>query len=319
MKNRIRILAGILCLVLVLSSCGFIDQLNGMINKDDTSSDSSSGSSSNSSTSAQSSQDKVYYELSRLINSPTATSEIDNKTVSFVAYIATETFEETFTGEDKVYTYQLAYISRNTEPFYLDVTDVDAPEQGTYVTVTGTVTGSVYWVEDNQQEEILDFHAKTVEPFEVPEVEPDYENLLTLVDGTTKGSIEFLGAHRSKNSFNDLVVVYLEYTNNSESSITEMNYLSSLLKIIDVWYGDQYIKCSRTVFDPADLDSGSLDAYSMSAYTPSGKTQRYYITFEVPEGYEEEEIIYFDLFNDEYVMTNSIGITINETLEELYN
>ena len=306
MKKSIRIIAGILCLAALLSSCSLLDNFKNIGSKPTVSAET------------------TYAELSRLINSPNATSSIDDKTVTFVAYIASEPFEKTFTGEDKIYTYVWAYISRNTDPFYLDVTDLEvAPKEDTYATITGTVTGSIYWTEDNVKEEILDFHAKTAVLHEIPDTEPSYEDKFDVTMGGYNGTFEFLGAHIAKNSFNDVLVVYFNFTNNEADSNVKISNVSNMLRYVDVWFGEQYIKCSRTTFAPDELDGGSLDAYSMTAYTPSGKTQRYYITFDLPEYFDidedGDEWIYFDLFNDEYLMTNSVSLYIFDTLDELYD
>jgi len=264
------------------------------------------------------SPEEVYSKLDSLVSNPDGSTDL-NGSVTFVAYIASEPFEETFTGEEKVYTYQVAYISRNDrKPIYLDITDIDTVlPADSYASITGTVTGNVYWTADNKQEKVLDFHATNMEAFSVPETEPSTVNKLDLADSPYSGTFEFVGAHYSKNSFNDVIVLYFNFTNTAPESNVKISGISILLDRMYISVGEQYITNASSAFKPEELDPGALDAHSSQAYTPSGKTQLYYMAIEVNDETPADAPIYIDVYSDEFALTNSIEIPVSTNLSEM--
>lgn len=262
----------------------------------------------------------MYSALTYAIDNPDNSSTTLNGKLTFSAWLASETFEQTFTGEDKVYTYQLGYISRYTDkPIYFDVTDLATtiPED-TYVTVTGEIVGTVYWTEDNSQVEVLDFHVEKMDAFTVAEPTVDTSNSLTVIDGTRNGTFSFVGAHYSKTSFDDVVVVYFNYTNNEPASSVEINSIGTLFDQIYVDIGGEtgYTRSIRSAFKPDEIDGAALDASSLSAFTPSGRTQLYYIVITLEDGERvESDVLYFDMYNDDFAFTNCIEVPVAENLE----
>ena len=294
MKRRIIVWAAVLCSLALLCGC----DANFLTPKKDPA--------------------EVYSKLSSLANNPEGNTDLDG-IVTFAAYIASDPSEEAFEEEEKIYTYQVVYISRNLgTPIYLDVTDIqDRLPNGTYAKITGTVTGSVYWTEENQQEKVLDFHASKMEPFEVSEEDPSTENRLEVKESGQSGVFEFVGAHHSQTSFHNVVVVYFNFTNTAGESNTKMNEVGTLLRRLEISLGEEYAENTSSVFKPKELDPKALDAHAFQAYTPPGKTQLYYITIEVDEASVDTDCIWVDAYDDEFAWTNSVELPVAASLEEM--
>ena len=256
----------------------------------------------------------VYEELASLASNPNGNSDLSGS-FTFVAEVASEPFEMELDGEN--YTYQEIYICRSyDDPILLDVGSVAAPaEAGTYSTITATWTGSIYWTEDNKRVEVLDLKGSKMEPFTVSDAEPDMTNNIHLEKHSYNGNIEFVGAHYSRNSFNDVVVVYFNFKNNAPDTNTKLSGVSTLLGMLDVYHGDMFASGSNS-FSPDELDPGALKAGDITSYTPSGKTQLYYTIYKAePEA--GEDIMYFALFDDEFALTNVVEIPIAASLAEM--
>ena len=264
--------------------------------------------------------EEIYSALSSLVSNPTGSTTLEG-TVTFVGYISSDPFEESFDDEDKVYKYQTVYIARNTDaPIYLDVTDIKEPLPAeSYAKITGKVVGNVYWTVDNKRKEVLDFHAEKVESFTKSEAEPDTTNKLDLKSSSNSGTFKFVGAHHSKDSFKDVIVLYFNFTNNAPDTNVKLNQANNLLGAVDIYWGD--VSTDRSSFDPDELDSRALKANDLQAYTYSGKTQLYYIVLK-PEDADEvshDDPLYIDLYNDEFAFTNSIEVPIAENLDAMNN
>ena len=259
-------------------------------------------------------QDEVYEKLSSLAANPAGKTDLTGS-ITFTVYIASEPTEQTF-GDDTIYLYQAVYISRSDDVIYLDVTGIDTklPEDS-YATVTGKVNGSISWTEDNKKVEVLDVKATKMEAFTPSEEDPNTENYLQLKSGTYAGNYEFVGAHFSKTSFDDVIVLYFNFTNTAPDSNVKFNGSGSLLSKNAMFYhGDTIIK--KSSFDPKDLNPAALEANDMHAYTYSGNTQLYYTTFYVDEAAAGTPL-YVDIYNDNFEWTHSIEVPIADSLAAL--
>ena len=264
------------------------------------------------------SQTEIYEELDNLIDDPEDSTDMTGS-ITFKAYIASEPFEETFDDDDTVYMYQNAYICRNVDkPMFIDVTDIENRlPKGSYATITGKVVGNIYWTEDNRQKEYLDLYVEKIEPYEVPEAQPSTENKIDVQNYSYSGSFEFLGAHYAKTSFNKYIVVYFNFTNKAGETNIKMDGMKLMLSRIDIEYNGEDLSAERNIFDVDQLRSDALDMYAMDAYTYSGKTQLYYMLIE-PEAYaSEDEPVWFDFFDDEFVHVNSVAVPVAKTLADL--
>jgi len=308
--KRIITLVCLLCIVVSLVGCGgknitqLIEDVTGAVTDVVKMSDSD-----------------MYSELSYIIDHPDGNTKLSG-TITFSAWLSSETFEQTFTGEDKVYLYQLGYISRYTDkPIYFDVTDLATtlPEDA-YATVTGEIVGTVYWTEDNKQVEVLDFHVDKMVEFTLPESNPDTTNKLNVIDGTRNGTFSFVGAHYSKTSFDDVVVVYFNYTNNEPASTVEINSIGTLFDQIYVDIGGEtgYTRSIRSAFKPDEVDGAALEGTSLNAFTPSGRTQLYYIVITLDDGERvESDVLYFDMYDDDFAFSNCIEVPVSASLAEM--
>lgn len=279
----------ILLLCLLLSGCGQVGDLLG-------------------NASGGGSEEKVYSELDRLLASPDSSSTLTSK-FTFVAMLLDEAEPIEFPDEGESGVYHMACISRNIEDvFYLEVGDVDGTfHSGDIVKVTGELNGFIYWTEDNSQVEILDIKASKVEAYTPEELEVDSSPTVT-VDGN---EIEFLGAHRASTTFNDLVVVYFNFTNNGTTDVSP-----DFSKFYIEYAGEQ---TGATIFAPSETDPQALDAGGAGGMnkTYAGKTQLYYKLCTI-DTESSDDIIYFSMFDDEFRMTYDIGLTVYDSLDDLY-
>jgi len=260
---------------------------------------------------------ELYERLDSLASSPDSKLELSG-TFSFVGYLADEA--EVLTVEDEECMYQTAYIYRNeNNPIYLDVSALKEGEHlpaGSIATITAQRDGWVYGTVDNKQVEYLNLKVTKMEAFTPSEAEPSTENKLSLRKGSTTGNIVFVGAHRSQTSFDDVIVIYFNFTNNGEDSNTRFNNVDDLIALTDVYIGDTLATKINMIHDPKEVDGGALDYSDMQAYTPAGKTQLYYMMVkDIPDAGDAP--LYVDVTNDHFEWTNSIGMPIAANLAEL--
>ena len=262
------------------------------------------------------SAEDIYSELDSLINDPDGSTDLTG-TISFVACIVTEPFEEKVDGETR--TYQQVGISRNkNDVMFVDVSDIDTkPSAESYATITGTLDGHLFWTNDNKQEKVLNFHASKMESFTPSEEEPSTENKLSLEVSGYSGEVEFVGAHYSKNNFGDVIVVYMNFTNTKPEGNVKLNGLSNLFYRVSMFHGDEYVEKGSSTLSPDELDPSALDATSMQAYTPTGKTQLYYMIVKVGEEDNHESVFCAEVYDDEFACKNSVAIPIANSLAEM--
>lgn len=277
----------ILLLCLLLCGCGQIGDILG-------------------NASGAGSEEDVYSELDRLLASPDSSSTLTSQ-FTFVAMLLDEAEPMEFPDEGESGVYHMACISRNIDDvFYLEVGDIDGTfHSGDIVKVTGELNGFIYWTEDNSQIEVLDIKASKVEAYTPEELEVDSSPTVS-VDG---GKIEFLGSHRAKDSFGDVVVVYFNYVNNSDQDMAP-NFDNFYVE-----YAGQEI--STSTFPISEVDSSALNATMGFEKTYAGKTQMYYRVYSVEAIENPDEPVYFSMFDDEFRMTYDIGLTVHDSLDDL--
>lgn len=300
MKRRIFILA--LALMLVLSGCS---SLTGGSKDDSGSEVSAQGNNLNKSIT----DEKLYSELDSLIGYPDKSSTSLPDRFTFIAMILGEPSTIEFDdGEEGLYCY--ACISRNDldEYFLMEVSDIaETYEYGDIVKVDGEYIGSIYWVEDNDQVDVLEIKAHSMEAYTPEELETSTD--WAYMTGGNK--IEFVNAHYTEDTFGDVVVVYFEFTNNGSTDTAPS-------------LGDFYIEyngaeVSRTIFSLDEVYESALEyeGYGLTTDTYAGKTSLYYAAFSVDEKGEGEQGIYFDVYDDEFRLTHSVGLYVYENLEAM--
>jgi hypothetical protein len=256
--------------------------------------------------------EELYRRIDYLISSPDSqdgSSGIDGE-FTFSAYLAGEPFEQTFTDDDNTYIYQEAYISRSDDYFFVNVTAIAEAERvfDTYVRVTGTLDGTVYWTEDGSREDVLDINASKLEPFTVSEAEPDYGPTITVSTGSGAGEYTFTGAHYSEAPIEPVIVLYFEYKNTGTAEESPEPGLFAY------YHGEESV--SKRSFEPYEFYGGALEAYIIPDGTFAGKTQLYYIPISVsPEAYDNT--LWVSVWDDDFALIYDIGIDIAENLDAL--
>jgi len=303
--RRIRLLP-ILLAVIAIAAYG----IWSLTNKSD-SPTKSGGRSSGSSNSAA--VEDMYAELDSLISRPDQDeTDLTGKFV-FTTYVSGEAFEEEFDDDPGVtHVLQEAYIARSDKGYLLDVMKLSKPlEPEQYYRVTGTVEGSIYWTEDNEKVSMLHIIATDAEPFEPAEGKANesavYKN----------GDVEytFLGAHHTTVMNNrKAIVVYFDFKNNGSTDTAPKMY------DLEFYQGDGVDRLSTSVMDPEKLDPQALNASKagITDKTYAGKTSRYCaVYFADSEVTENEDVLWFLNYNDDFELMDDIGIPISKDLAAL--
>ena len=286
----------ILVMIFLLSGCGeikeaidgFTNELSGVV---------------------EMTEDEIYGELKRLMANP---DRMDNTDLvgqfSFVAVITSD-IEELEFEDDEPGMYCSAEISREYDDYFLlELTNIEGTfSAGDIVKITGEVDGTIYWTENNDLVKVLAIKASAVEDYEPPEVE--LANAAAVeIDGNT---IEFLGAHKSTDSFGEVIIVYINFTNNSDEAARP--------KMSSFFIEYNGYEAETSVFSVSEVD-GSAVSITGAGITPEtypGKTLTYFMVFTGDETAAADEPIFFTIFDDEFRMTYDYGIYIAESLAEL--
>lgn len=258
------------------------------------------------------SQEQIYGALASAILSP---DHIDlnkwGKEISFTAMLYGDVFEQEFEEEENgVYLYQQAFIAREDESFFVDVTDIkETFESGAIVTLTGKVQGSIYWTEDNAKVEVMDFKATAIKEFPEEERKPETASKMTYTANNGAGDYEFVGAHKATNAQGDVIVVYFNYTNTgAESEAPTTGQFT-------VYQGDYLL--DKSALEPSDVDSSALPSIYVPTETYAGKTGLYYCVFKASKEADAGDTIYFCMYDDDFYLTHDIPVQISNSLEEM--
>ena len=292
-----RVLFLVLSLFFLLVGCSAVEDLTSNI----TGSDGDSSGNASAST--------VYEDLNtHIINpsSPYLPASLDGN-FTFYAMILSDSHEMTF-DDDTGGIYHEAAISRNAKDyFFLNVTDVEGEfAPGDIVEVTGELNGLVYWTEDNSQVDILDIKASKIAPYTPEEIEPNTTGIFTLEDGN---EVEFIGAHRSTDNFDDVIVVYFSFTNHGSKDAAP-NFSSFYVE-----YNTEEV--STTIFPPEEVDSRALESGNFGDSTYAGKTQLYYKVYTIPSTASADEPIYFLRYDDSFRMTDAAALYVFPSLTDM--
>ena len=171
--------------------------------------------------------ENLYFELSSLIDNPTAErSENLREVISFNVYINGEMFEQTFSeeGDDNVYKYQSAVIARNChKSFYLEDSGLkETLKTGEYYKITGRIGGSVRYTEDNKVHYILEIFAEDTEILKEYNAECEEGRIFEVRSGSSSGKFCFTGAHCTKDSEGDLIILYYTFENTGSEDAAPM-------------------------------------------------------------------------------------------------
>lgn len=231
------------------------------------------------------SNEEKYDALNSLVNSPnvafeTYANKLPSK-FSFSVYTLGAKEEWDLEGETQVIV--PAMISRNTEKYLLisvdNLADYDYPE-GSYLTITGSLAGSIYWTEENKQVDVLHVEASKVEVLEPSEGEPIEDLSFDVETVYSHTNFTFLSAEPTVAMNRPAAYLYFDFENKGESEISPAS------AGLTYYQGDTILE--RTIMpgntSPAE-DALNTDGFNKTAPT---KTSKYYWTLEAK--YSDEEM-----------------------------
>ena len=289
-----KVLALVLVFVLLLSGCSVFDNIKDIAGGTD----------------KKLSDEEMYSKLNSLIGYTNGLKNSDlTGEFTFVAMIFDEGEELYFEDDDYTGFYYSAGISRNWDDYFmLDTKGLDTNfKDGDIVKITGSTNGTVYWTEDNERVEVLDIKAKAVVPYTPAEIETSHDAKVTLKDGNI---IEFVGAHTTKDSFNEVVAVYFNFTNKGSKEAAPS------LRDFYIEYAEEEASSSSFSLDELDASALRISAGSPDK-TYAGKTQLYCIAYTGDKEAARDEPIYFMLYDDEFRCTHEIALPISASLAEM--
>jgi hypothetical protein len=263
---------------------------------------------------------EMYDELKMLIGNPERDTKLSGE-FTFTADIVDEAFDMDF-GADGSGKYVEAYISRTNDFFLIEVSGIsNLPEPG-LAKVTGTVNGLIFWTNDGKQIKVLDIKSSKIIPFAAPAPEVNESPIVTISDSTRlngNGKYEFLGAHLASTGFNNVVVIYFNYTNTNDSDS------APLTGNFYVYHGDDFY----AEFDSSTPREVLSNALAANTFTPgqktyAGRTQLYYMTVRAAYDAEARDVVtgqpvWIYLQNDDFQTTDCIGVSVFDTFEEFNN
>lgn len=242
--SKIKVILSALILTMLLAGCSSLDEIT------------------------VSEADK-YESLSTLITNPVNPMDSDVQNLSgdftFSAYTLSES--ETWDLDDESKNIVVAMISRNVDGYLLisvdNIEDFEF-EEGTYLSVTASLAGSIYWTVDNKQVEVLH-----VEDASFSVTRASRSGVLTFKEAQSTNVVRKPGMN-----------LYFDFKNTSEQSISP--FFSGLM----VYQGDTLL--SPTVLNgDAELKPDALN-YSVGNEAHAGKTNFYYAIFQAK--YDDEEM-----------------------------
>jgi hypothetical protein len=228
--------------------------------------------------SSDSTEEKLYSQLSSMVSRATKGESMKNtlpSTIEFRARILDKAVHmKTEEGEGVVYL--PARISRNKNSFFLNFTSIPGkhPKPGDVVSVSGKLANTgVSWIEKNELRHALLIHVEGVEVVE-PKVETQKVSKIELTKPGTQGMLEFKGAHLTRDSFRQAIVVYFNFTSTAKGT----QYVNWMHKA-DISLDDNsnyYLDYSRTGLKVIDSQ-----ALSTRQAIKEGQTIYYYVAFSV--------------------------------------
>lgn len=258
--------------------------------------------------------DKLYADLSYLISSPDGLEDSYNdylgKKITFTAMVLSEPEEWDFDEEDGgAQTYMWAAISRNANDEFLinvgDIPEASRPANGDIISLTGNIDGTIYTIYDNEKSDFIDFIASDITPKE-PADEPDTTNKIPVSSWNAKGDVSFVSAELTQDTFDDVVLLYFEFTNTGDADAAPP------IEKITFYQGDNRLSTSIHSVD-AELNPSALNGTMMPEETIVGKTFLYYTVLKSGDstmsitGDPLEAYIWDDDFNCTNLVTISIG------------
>ncbi|MCL2654525.1 MAG: hypothetical protein FWD65_02335 [Coriobacteriia bacterium] len=246
----------------------------------------------------------LYQKLNTAISSPDRAKSSDLPgTFTFTAKALSDPANVTVDGKDCVYI--SARISRNiNDDFAIDLTDLAAasrPAKGDLVKVTGKLDGTVYWTEDSKRVSLLDIKASKIEKLPESTIKPSTKSTVTV------GSAQytFAGAHFGTDALGKVVIIYFDFTNKATADA------SPDLRKFFVFQGDGLLDSEGISVKGADPHALAANGPGIADKTYAGKTQRYYMAYEVSKDPgKDSKTAYVCLYDDDFNQTNEIALPL---------
>ena len=256
----------------------------------------------------------MYFELSRLIDNPTAErAEILSGEITFNVYVTGEMFEQTFSdeGDDNVYKYQPAMIARNyINSFYLEVSGLKEPlKMGEYYKIKGRAGGSVSYTADNKVYHILEIFAEDAEILKEYNIEFETDKIFEVRSGSSFGKFYFKGAHYGKDSEGDLIILYYTFENLGSAEAAPM------IERFEISQNKILLESVNSV--PDEADPSAYPSGGTAAVQPAGKTVYYYLLLRPDKNTAAGRQITVKFYDDGFYAVYEHTVDVEKNLNEM--
>ena len=216
--------------------------------------------------------DKLYTDINRFITSPDSSSSYQNlpKKFSFSTETLSNPFKMEVEKEDGNFeegNFVFAAISRNfNNHFLLELGDTsfDFPV-GSMISVDTKKISSIYWTENNEQEELAAFTITKAE--ELKDIKDTVESSEKYIEDS--GEITFKSIEKAKDPFGDTLVLYFDFKNNEDKEVAPN------MNSFQFYQGN--VRLEPSIFSiEGNSDTSSLQ-FTANQGTYPKKTQKYFL------------------------------------------
>lgn len=258
--------------------------------------------------------DALYSELARLAADPESVenSDLFDKEITFTVMVFSEPelfeFDEVDGGNQN---YIWAGLSRDMDnAILINVDNIqDIPDPYEVISLTGTITGYVYSVEDNETVSVVDVAAASwtaLTPSETPAGTQNIQ-IADTAYSDLKGTFTFKEAQLTADVFGaPTAIVYFEFANEGTED------WAPPVRRLDFYQGDELLNLTISDVDAA-IDGSALDAFSAPDDTLVGKTNLYFLTMNGTEEFPltADTPISACYYDDDFNLVSQVDIPLS--------
>jgi hypothetical protein len=261
--------------------------------------------------------EELYEDLASIVSKPEYINDFHEDywslDVEFALYVFDAPEAYTFDDEESAdingHKFAPAVLARDVEAYFLldveNITDIQV-EAGKYYKVKASLEGTFYSTEGGERSDIAYFEVKDME-----EYTPVSSEVSDTTFSVSNGDITIFDYEMVEDVFGEeIFVLYFEFENNTDKEQSPAIYEM----VID--HAEMFLT-NTDLYTDAELkhtDALASRGYGNDDTTPAGQSLSYYISYTLED---TSQPIYFELYDDEFNVVNSLEIYPLESPEGL--